>query len=372
MFKAGLAIRILAAVISSALILSGNLLAQAQGIQRITLEEAQAKAQAGAGKVASLARLGIDAARYHRKAAQADYLPKIGATFFNLHFNKFMGQTFELGRRFQLVNRTAELPLLVKDLTIFAATVTQPVTPLFKVREAVRIARADEAIAEAKATQMLAQVAANIETIYFRLLVAQHRQTDATLSELRQTMNTLIGYPVDTPLELSAPEPASDTFSLEEATQQALMNSPEVVEAQQTVVKAKAAVRLSKLAYVPDVAVIGGYFFQNAIPVLPRDFSFVGVEASLNIFDFGKRENTINESQTRLSMAEANLELVRMKVAANARNAFFQLQRNREIRNAAWEVANVTRQQKAEADMFQAELDYRTARHQLKQVMDGQ
>jgi outer membrane protein TolC len=366
MFKAGLAIRILATVVSSALILSGNLLAQAQGIQRITLEETQAKAQAGAHKVADLARLGIDAARYHRKAAQADYLPKIGSEFFNLHFNKFMGQ------RFQLVNRIATLPLVDKDQTIFVATVTQPVTPLFKVREVVRIARADEAIAEAKATQMLAQVAANIETIYFRLLVAQRSQADATLPELRQIMNTLIGYPVDTALELAAPEPASDSFSLEEATQQALMNSPEVVEAQQTVVKAKAAVRLSKLAYVPDVAVIGGYSFQNAIPALPRDFSFVGVEASLNIFDFGKRENIINESQTRLSMAEANLELVRMKVAANARNAFFQLQRNREIRNAAREFANLTKQPKAEADMFQAELDYRTARHQLKQVMDGQ
>jgi outer membrane protein TolC len=188
---------------------------------------------------------------------------------------------------------------------------------------------------------------------------------------LTQSLNTLVGYPVDTPLELAAPEPASDTFSLEEATQQALRNSPEIVEAEQTVVKAKAAVRLAKLEYMPDVALIGGYSFQNAIPLLPRDFSFVGVAAALNIFDFGKRENTINESQTRLSMAEANLELVRMKVAANARNAFFQLQRNRETRNAAWEVANTTKHPKAEADMFQAELDYRSACHQLKQVMDG-
>jgi outer membrane protein TolC len=367
MFKAGKAVRIVTASTWVALLVSPNALAQSEGIQRITFEQAQAQAQAqaGADKVASLARLGIDAARYHRKAVQADYLPKIGSEFFNLHFNKFMGQKFEL------LNRERTLPLVDKDQTIFVATVTQPVTPLFKVRQAVRIARADEAIAEAKATQMLAQVAANIESIYFRLLVAQRRQADATLTELTQTLNTLIGYPVDTPLELAAPEPAGDTFSLAEATRQALMNSPEVVEAEQTVVKAKAAVRLSKLEYVPDVAVIGGYSVQTAIPALPKDFSFVGVVASLNIFDFGKRENTINESETRLSMAQANLELVRMKVAANARNAFFQLQRNREIRNAALEAANTTKHPRAEADMFQAELDYRSARHQLQQVMDG-
>jgi len=367
MFKAGESIRVLAAIVLGIRFLSPNLLAQSEGIQRITLEQAQkqAQVQAGAQKMASLARLGIDVARYHRKAAQADYLPKVGAEFFNLHFNKFMGQ------RFELRNREATLPLVDKDQTIFVATVEQPVTPLFKVREAVRIARADEVIAEAKATQMLAQVAANIETLYFRLLVAQRRPADARLTELTQSLNTLIGYPMDTPLELAAPAPASDTFSLEEATQQALTNSPDVVEAEQTVVKAKAAVRLSKLQYIPDVAVIGGYSIQTAIPALPKDFSFIGFMASVNIFDFGKRENTINESEARLSMAEANLELVRMKVAANARNAFFQLQRNREIRNATLEVASVTKNPKAEADMFQAELDYRAACQQLKQVMDG-
>jgi len=365
--KVGQTVRILAAIVLCIRFLSPSLLAQSEGMQRITLEQAQnqAQAQAGAQKMASLARLGIDAARYHRQAAQADYFPKIGSEFFNLHFNKFLGQ------RFELANRSRELPLLAKNITFFTTTVIQPVTPLLKVHQAVRIARADEAIAEAKATQMLAQVAANIETLYFRLLVAQRRQADASLSELTQSLNTLIGYPVDTLLELAAPPPASDTFSLEEATQQALTNSPDVVEAEQTVVKAKAAVRLSKLEYIPDVAVIGGYTVQTVIPALPKDFSFVGFMASLNIFDFGKRENTINESQARLSMAEANLELVRMKVAANARNAFFQLQRSRETRNATLEVASVTKNPKAEADMFQAELDYRAACQQLKQVMEG-
>src|SRR5262245_37098831 len=106
MFNAGKAVRILAASVWSALLVSSNVLAQSEGVQRITLEQAQSQAQAGADKVANLARLGIDAARYHREAAQADYLPKLGSQFFNLHFNKFMGQ------RFELANRTRELPLV--------------------------------------------------------------------------------------------------------------------------------------------------------------------------------------------------------------------------------------------------------------------
>ena len=43
MFKAGEATRILAASVCSVLLLSPNVLAQSEGIQRITLEQAQAQ-----------------------------------------------------------------------------------------------------------------------------------------------------------------------------------------------------------------------------------------------------------------------------------------------------------------------------------------
>jgi outer membrane protein TolC len=134
----------------------------------IDLPGAQARA-AVAGKAAELAKLSVTAARYHRQAAQADYFPKIGANFTNLHFNKFMGQELVLAFR------SAELPLLNKNQSLFAVTVLQPVTPLFKVHEAVRIARADQRIAQSKADAMGAQVAANVERTYLSLLIAQRQ-----------------------------------------------------------------------------------------------------------------------------------------------------------------------------------------------------
>src|SRR5262245_44608497 len=127
--------------------------------RRLTLDEAKERAikiSAGA-KEASLPLLAVEAARYHRLAAQADYFPKIGATVVNLHFNKFMGQ------QIQVVNRTVPLPLLNKDQTVVALTVTQPVTPLFKVREVVNIARADERIARAKAGMSISQITSGVE-----------------------------------------------------------------------------------------------------------------------------------------------------------------------------------------------------------------
>src|SRR6266850_5748249 len=163
------AVRTLLPAAAGILLLSANFAAPSNGIRRITLDQAQA--QASGAKAANLAQLGVDAARYHRQAAQADYFPRIDSTFANFHFNKFMGQTFQLARR------NASLPLAGKDQTIFLATVTQPFTPLLKVREVVDIARADEEIAKTKATQSAGQIADSVERFYFALLIAQRQQT---------------------------------------------------------------------------------------------------------------------------------------------------------------------------------------------------
>jgi outer membrane protein TolC len=391
--------------------------------RRITLDDAQAQASA-ADKAAELGRMSVDAARYHRKAVAADYFPKIDSEFFNLHFNKFMGQTVELARR------TAGLPLLEKDQTIVSVGITQPVTPLLKVHQAVEIARADEIVAEAKAGQLPDQTAANVERAYFGLLIAQRNQAaaeakvrmleaslqvatttavpiggmterrrafleaskdlitaDSRVTELSRSLNTLIGAPLETQLQLVTPEPLFENVSDQQATQQALANSAEIVEAQQTVVKANAATRLSKLDYVPEVAVIGGYIYERAVPLLPLDFSYIGVEASWTLFDFGKRERTVSERKAQLAMAEANVDLVKAKVAATAQKAFLELQRTRRIRDLTRQIAVSYRIDpiaykksdpeadasgaQAESEMLQAEMDYRAAYAQLKQIMDG-
>jgi hypothetical protein len=67
------------------LLVSMSVAAQSPAVRRITLDEAQA--QAVGTKMAHLARLGVEAAKYHRQAIQADYFPKISADFVNLHFN---------------------------------------------------------------------------------------------------------------------------------------------------------------------------------------------------------------------------------------------------------------------------------------------
>jgi outer membrane protein TolC len=404
---------------------------------RITLEEAMARAVACQALVAASA--GVSAAHFHHKALQSDYFPRVGAYLVNLHYNKFMGDTIQLFRRgiiFPTVSRN--VPLFDKDQTFVGPTVTQPLTPLFKIHEAVRIAKADERIAQAKADAVSIQLAADVEQAYFDLLIAQRRQSEARanveiaerklqiasaaaapvdgvveretamleakkallaasdkVTELTISLSGLMGLPEDARLELIPPPPVVlEANYIPQQPQQpqkprpVIAYNPEIVEAEETVVKAKAAHRLAKLEYVPDAVITGGYMFQTGIPALPDDFSWIGVIATWTIFDFFKRERTIKERGAQVTMANANLEMVRAKVAAAAQKRVADLDRTRRILELTRQVASLQRAAtprdqgpgpeakaalaKAEAEMFQAELDYRTAYAQMKRAAGEQ
>jgi outer membrane protein TolC len=348
------------------------------GPRRITLEEAQQQAAQTSNPMVHLAQLGVEAAKQHRLGAQSDYFPKLSSTFSNMHFNKFMGSEITITRPIAGSTVTAGLPLAGKDQTLVAVTATQPITPLFKLHEVVNLARADENIARAKAGMPVAEVASAVEKNYYDLLVAERQETLAQLSvkklgnkrmvasnapvapdgeeltleagvaekalieasskvrELAASLNDLLGWPAETRLELVEPGPLVETISLKEATDEAATTNPEVIEAEQNVAKARAGAKLAKLDYIPDVAVMGGYVYNNnALPLLPIDFSFVGIVASYNIFDFGKREHTIKERNTQVEMAEAALALTKAKVGSAVKSSYFELERSRQLSELA-------------------------------------
>jgi outer membrane protein TolC len=209
---------------------------------------------------------------------------------------------------------------------------------------------------------------------------------DSKVKELMVSLNSLLGFPEETELELVPPVMQFEEISLREATDNAMAANPEVVEAEQTVVKARAASKLSKLDYVPDFELLGGYVYQdNMLPPLPRDFSFIGVMGSYNLFDFGKREHTVKERSAQLSAAELALQLTKAKVAANVKSSYFELDRSRQLSELVHRLASAVQIQQAgysqdhpdaglsraklELEMFQADLQCRQAFAQLKTLM---
>src|SRR5437762_6386355 len=79
-------------------------------------------------------------------------------------------------------------------------------------------------------------------------------------------------------------------------------------------------------------------------------------------------------------MAEAGVAMMKSKVAASVQKSFLDLQRAEKIRDLTRRLAagykeaaleNPSAQAAEEAEMFQAELDYRDAYSQLKRLADG-
>lgn len=401
-------------------------------IRRITLEQVKQQ-QFVSPANSSLARLGqlsIEAAKQHLLGAQADYFPKFGATVANLHYSEFLGQVLSIQRPLSGSTTQVPVPLFSQNMTIAAVTFVQPITPLFQVYQAIRIARADERIAMAKAGVPVSKNVSDtqIEETYFKLLIAQRRLTSAELNlkdngnrpayasastellrapgedrelmearktlltegaevkELTAALNGIMGWPECTELELAPPDPLVENISLEEVADMSSAANPEVIEAEQTVVKARAASVLSKLAYVPTVAAVAGFAFQNAIPLVPNNFGYGGVMVSYNIFDFGKREHAVKEASAQLGMAEIAVELTKTKIAANIKKAYFELERSRQLSQLAQKMGssvaplmNVSTtsesvemkaaRAKVEMELLEADLGHRQAYARLKALL---
>lgn len=400
------------------------------GARIITLQEAQEKAAPANNPMVRLGQLQVEVARQTRLGTMSTFFPQIGSAFDNLHFNKLMGKEIEVQRPITGGTSTIALPLVGQNQTLVAVTATQPITPLFQLKELYKINLADERIARAKAGMPVSETASKIEKAYYELLVAQ-RQLDLAKvkgresenkwlvasssaaipvastghdeelieissalaiatskeNELRASLNELLGWAPDTQLELVPPDPRFEDISLREATDKALAANAEVVEAEQNVVKARSASTIQKLAYVPTIAAMGGYAYQDGVlPLLPHDFSFIGIVATFNLFDFGKREHTVKGANAQAEMAEIALQLTKAKVAAAIKNSHLELQRSRQLseltrrldstihlQQASYDENSAeilaAKKAKVEAEMFQADLDYRQALARLKALM---
>jgi len=402
--------------------------------RRITLEEVkQQLVNPATNPLARLGQLSIEAARQHVIGAKADYLPKINATVANLHYSEFLGQVLTLQRPLTGGLLQVPVPLLTQNQTVVAVTFVQPITPILQVYQLVKIARADLRIAEAKAGVSVAKNIRNseLEETYFKLLIAQRKlataefkvgspdsrplyastsiklvsapapDTDlmeakkvlvtagAEVKELTASLNRVMGWPEDTELELVPPDPLVENVSLQEIADTSAVGNPEVIEAQQTAIKARAASVLSKLAYVPTVAATSGFIYQNALPLLPNTFGYGGVMVSYNLFDFGKREAAVKEASAQLGMAELGVELTKAKVAESIKKTYYELERTRQFSQLAQQMgSSVMRlvsvsstpesidvkaaRTKAETEMFEADLAHRQAYARLQTLLGPQ
>jgi outer membrane protein TolC len=398
-------------------------------MRRITLKEAQQLAQAASDPLKRLGELQVEAARQHRLGVRSMYFPGVATQFVNLHLSAEPGELLSFQR--PLTGALINVPVQVffQDQTLVNVVATQPITQLLAIRQLVKIARADENIARAKAGMPVEAVTRRVEKNYFDLLVAQRELAAATadarelrtgwatvgdagavalstqqadalrantatalmagkVATLTASLNGLLGFPSDSRLELVPPAPLFENLTLTNALAQAQTAPPlEVIEAEQTAAKAHAAAKIAKLEYVPGVAVLGGYLHQDVIAstVLPESFGYVGVLATWTIFDGLKREHGVKEAAANEEAADLGVRLAKEKAAAAVKSAYFELERSRDAyylartmlstREGVSFVSNhsdaASSRARAEADVFRAEMAYRDAYATLTTLISG-
>jgi outer membrane protein TolC len=388
---------------------------------QLSLDEARQMALANNRSLA-LARLNVESKGHAASAASKDYLPKLIGNETYFHFNDNLGSvvTVQKGKLGILPPGalTSDVSVVNKDSSLTTLMLAQPLTKLIAVHALTQIARADEASARAqldKGTrdllsgvaqayhglvglrrlqaalelqiQILEQAAAAKPIPELRVSLLQARQglieVRGQVRELNDQLASLLALPPCTILDPVDPLPVDLTVhSPDDAAQLAMTNSPEVREAQQTVCKAEAALKIARMAYLPDVSVVGGYANQTTANYIQPDIGYVGVTGSWTMFEWGKKRDVTRQRETDIAMAQENVRVTMDKVGLEARKAFSTFEQTREAYQLAGEMVQARKDAeknaagaamlqakgdtaKAELEAMKAEIAYRVAHAQL-------
>jgi outer membrane protein TolC len=382
-------------------------------VMRLTLDEVRERILAN-NKLLQLAALNVQSKGYATRAAQALYFPQIIGNTVYFHFNDDLGTVLTTQGRVVrgpkgkplgvLPSFAINLPVLNQDTTFTTIAAVQPITDLLKVRQGVKIAQADEQIAEAQRDKGTRELLSGVEQLYWGLLAAQRIRAGASaavagteelartgnleartavvegkqalqdvsnqIADLQEQLAILLDAPTTTQFELVEPPlPAAPVKCADEAVSLALASSPEIREAEQNIAKARAAVCAAKLDYVPSIAVIGGYTNQTGADYIQPNIGYIGVMGTYTFVDWGKRRNTIRERDEFVAMATLKVQQTQDTVRQNALKAFREYEQSQQALKLAGELVPLRAEaQKAAAtpaakftaakDVMTAQVDY--------------
>jgi outer membrane protein TolC len=276
-----------------------------------------------------IARLKV-AEKEHRKAEEhASYFPGIANESNLLRITALQFVDIPAGVFGEIAGipiPAQQIPLPQGRLSFYSSgtQICQPLTQLIRIHQANRIAAAEVAMSRADVLKAENQVALDVHSLYFGILIARLQkqaaekqsayageqlreseedilkgsalkisaiQAQATvletqqailtaelqLSDLSTELNDLLALPLDTQLELDPAVPVSlDQRTRDEYVQAAWIHHPEILAAEEAVRKARAAVTAAKTAYIPDITAYARHSYQVGVPFLVRNYGTFG------------------------------------------------------------------------------------------------
>jgi multidrug efflux pump subunit AcrB/outer membrane protein TolC len=335
--------------------------------RRMTLDEAMTLAR-GQNSIVKIAQLKVKEQQKKRDAVHANVFPQItndSNVLYNSSFQQitiprgFLGSIPPLGT---FPAEDLSLPQGSNAFGLMMTTIGQPLTQQVKIRAGTRAAEQDIRIAEQDRRRAENEIGLKAQEAFFGILIygrrieaarrklaaaeearreardtvetgaalevkaleAEARQleqgnallaAEQQLVDLRVEFNDLLGLPLETELELVAPEaPVAEVAPLDALAGEAMERNPEVKAAEATVSKARHGVAAARAEYLPEISAFFTYAFQNGVPLLPSNNAAVGGKMSFNLFDWGKRAAVVGERQALLGQAEENLRRLQNRV----------------------------------------------------------
>ena len=365
----------------------------AAGARRLTLTEAVHLA-ISQNRALRIARLKVTENEYKKTREHSAYFPAITNQSNALHVTDL--QIIELpagtfGSVAGTLIPSQNLIVPQGQLTFFSSgtMIAQPLTQLIRVHAANRVAAAELAASRDDLKKAETQVALDVHTLYFGILIARLQKlaaeqqsayaaeqlreseedvrngaalkvaaiqgrasvlesqqavltADLQLADLTTELNDLLGLPLDTRLELDPAVPASfDQRPREEYVQAAWSANPEILAAGEAVRKARAAVTLGKTAYIPDITAYARHSYQDGVPFLVRNFGTFGVTLNWEVFDFGRRRAAVREREAQLAQAEEDLQRLKEEVAVGIERRYNKVQQTGNLVQVAKQVVSL-------------------------------
>lgn len=345
------------------------------GVVRLTLDDAVSMAlkQGYATRIAS-ARLA--SAEAHERTATSDLLPQLSVSGNHLRSS---GRTTIVVPRGALGNESSGGPLPAADrrfdqgaatLTYTQLSLTQPVTQLWKIRQAQQLASAQTSSAESERARSVADATLIIERLYAAALIAQARERAAeaaidvkrrqsvdvqqaitagidvnarglgaqasaldaeyaktvaedAVSDAVSELRSALALPVGTRLDLIVPESSIEELSsLDAYVSRAVSASPDVAAARAQLEQAKRGVALARAEFIPDIGVGLTYTMLNGVSFLPKRAVGLSIQGSWTVWDWGKRGAVSRERLAQQDAAAIALDLARDRVSVEVEKAY--------------------------------------------------
>jgi len=255
--------------------------------------------------------------------------------------------------------------------------VYQPVSQLFKIGTAVKVAEKEISIANAAYSQASFQIKNGVEKLYYGILALRKRKSEleknkevaelklydvqtallagktievneaglrANIADKEQELLKLRFQEEDLLADLrkltgiteeniflQEHRTVEEIKSLEEYLQAAQSGNTDILLAGMQKQKAELGVKASRQSFVPEVGLIGSYTYQKGNKIFPEHNPFIGANLKWNITELFSNKENVSRSILLQRQAEENESFTRIQVKAAIETAYRKLIQAREL-----------------------------------------